>query len=112
MREMLYHAAGDIDAQTGGAIQLYVDTLGVGASGVIHDVRHNCYLRVVKTGYSHLLFRVTTPATGPWPAVVATPEGETIKDITDENQLRAAIEQVVQRERTKEVVFYLLSTVR
>jgi hypothetical protein len=112
MREMLYEAAGDVDAQTNGALQLHLDTLGVGPSGVIKEVRHTCYLKVAKTGYLHLLFRVTTPATGLWPATTATPEGETVTDIQDEAQLRAAIESILQRERTKEVVFYLLSTAR
>ncbi len=112
MREMLVDAVGDIDTQTGGAIVLYVDTLGVGASGVIRDVRHNCYLKLVKTGYAHLLFRVTTPVAGPWPALVTTPDGESFPDVRDESQLRAAIREIVQRERTKEIVFYLLSTVR
>src|SRR5438132_979193 len=53
LRDMLYEAAGDIDAQTNGAIRFYVDTLGV--SGAVKQVRHNCYLRVPKTDYSHLL---------------------------------------------------------
>jgi hypothetical protein len=112
MREMLYEGAGDVDARTGGALQFYVDTLGVGRSGVIHDVRHNCYLKVVKTGYLHLLFRVTTPASAPWPATVGTPEGESFTDLQDESQLRDAIRQILERERTTEVVFFLISTVR
>src|SRR5437868_13985472 len=89
LREMLYDAAGDIDSKTNGAIQFYVDTLGV--SGTVAKVRHNCYLRVPKTAYTHLLFQVTTPVPGPWPATVSTPEGETFQDIRDENQLRDAI---------------------
>jgi hypothetical protein len=59
----------------------------------------------------YLLFRVTTPLPGPWLATVATPEGETFSDIQDENQLRDALQKVFQRERTKEVVLYLLGTV-
>jgi len=110
IREMLYDAAGDIDAKTNGAIQFYVDTLGV--SGAIEKVRHNCYLRVPKTGYTHLLFRVTTPVPGPWPAAVSTPERESFSNIQDETGLRDAVEKLLQRERTKEVVLYLLSTVR
>jgi hypothetical protein len=85
MREMLYDAAGDLDTRTGGALRFYVDTLGV--SGSVEKVRHNCYLRVPKTGYTHLLFRVTTPVPGPWPTIL-------------------------QRDRTKEIVLYLLSTAR
>lgn len=110
MREMLREAAGDIDDQTGGAIAFYVDTLGV--SGTVEGVRHNCYLRVAKTGYTHLLFRVSTPVPGPWPATATTPEGEAFRDIQDEAQLHDAIQQIIGRDRTKEVVLYLLSTVR
>ena len=109
LREMLHDAAGDIDTQTNGAIQFYVDTLGV--SGTVRQVRHNCYLRVPKTEYNHLLFQVSTPVPGPWPATATTPEGERFADIQDENQLRAAIQQILQRERTKEIVLYLLGTV-
>src|SRR4051794_25839795 len=87
MREMLYDAAGDIDTHTGGAIQFYVDTLGV--SSTVDKVRHNCYLRVSKNGYMHLLFRVTTPVPGPCPAFATTPEGEAFDDINDESRLRS-----------------------
>ena len=86
LREMLYDAAGDIDGRTNGAIHFYVDTLRV--SGAIKNVRHNCYLRVPKTDYMHLLFQASTPVPGPWPAALTTPEGEAFKDIRDENQLR------------------------
>jgi hypothetical protein len=109
LREMLYDAAGDIHALTNGAIQFYVDTLGV--SDTIDKIRHNCYLRLPKTGYTHLLFQVTTPVPGPWPASVATPEGEKYTDIQDEAQLRDAIEQILKRERTKEIVLYFRGTV-
>jgi hypothetical protein len=110
MREMLYDAAGDLDARTNGLLEFYVDTLGV--ADATRQVRHNCYLGVKKTGYNHLLFRVTTPATGPWPATLVTPEGDSHADIQDEPALRHAIQQVLQRERTKEIVLYLMSTVR
>src|SRR5438445_3999162 len=99
LREMLYELAGDVDTRTKGALSFYVDTLGV--SGTVKHVRHNCYLRVPKTDYTHLLFQVITPVPGPWPATVTTPEGEKIPDIQDENGLRVAIEQILQRERTK-----------
>ena len=39
-------------------------------------------------------------------------EGPAIPDVPDEKQLRETIEQVLQRERTKEIVLFLLSTVR
>src|SRR5262245_54061522 len=97
LREMLYAAAGDIDVQTKGAIQFYVDTLGI--SGTVKHVRHNCYLRVPKTEYTHLLFQASTPVPGPWPADIATPEGEKFSNLQDETQLRAAIEQLLQRDR-------------
>lgn len=110
MREMLQDAAGDIDAQTNGDIQFFVDTLGV--SGFIEKVRHNCYLRVPKTNYKHLLFRVTTPVPGPWPADATTPEGEEFQDVQDEGQLRDKIQEILNRDRTKEVVLFLLNTAR
>jgi hypothetical protein len=107
MREMLEDAVGDIAAQTQGEIQFYVDTLGV--SNTIEKVRHNCYLRVQRTGYTHLLFRVTTPVPGPWPAKIATPEGELFTNLQDESQLRQAIQDILQRERTREIVLFLLN---
>jgi hypothetical protein len=111
MREMLTELAGDIGPQTNGDIEFHIDTLGV--SGVIDNkIRHNCYLRVPKTNYNHLLFRVTTPVPGPWPATAATPEGDKYPEMEDETQLRNVIEQILNRDRTKEVVYYLLSTVR
>lgn len=73
MMEMLYDAAGDISAQTSGAIDFYIDALGVGTSGAIQDIRYNCYLRVVKNNYMHLLFRVTTPVAAPFPATASNP---------------------------------------
>lgn len=98
---MLCDAAGDIDTKTNGEILFYVDTLGV--SGTVKQVRHNCYLRVRKTDYNHLLFRVTAPVPGPWPGKVTTPEGDkNTQDILDETQLRAAIQEMLQRERTNE----------
>jgi hypothetical protein len=107
---MLYEAAGDIDARTNGAIQFYVDTIGTpGSTG---KVRHNCYLRIPKTDFNHLLFRVTTPVPGPWPATVTTPEGETFADLQDESQLRGALQQILQRKRTTEIVLFLLSSLR
>jgi hypothetical protein len=111
MMEMLYDAAGDIGNQTNGKIDFYVDALGMGVSGAIKEIRHNCYLRVIKNSYTHLLFRVTTLVAGPFPATAATPEGEQYPDLKDENELRAAIGKILQRERTKEIVLYLLNTV-
>ena len=84
MREMLVEAVGDISAQTNGDIQFYVDLVGRGSSGLVESIRYNCYLRAEKTGYLQLFFQVTTPSTGPWPAVLATPEGEKYSNLTDE----------------------------
>ena len=112
MIEMLYDAAGDIGAQTGGTIDFYVDAVGAGISGAVQHIRYNCYLRVVKKDYIHLLFRVTSPVAGPFPATAVTPEGERYPDLKDEAELRDAIGKILQRERTKEVVLYLLGTAR
>ena len=109
--EMLYDAAGDIGQQTNGDIDFYVDPVGVGVSGAIKDIRYNCYLRVVKNSYTHLLFRVTTPVAGPFPATAATPEGERYPDLKDETELRDAIRAILQRPRTTEIVLHLLKTV-
>ncbi len=79
MLQMLHDAAGDIGAQTNGKLDFYVDTLGVGAAGAIRHIRHNCSLRVPKNNYTHLLFQVTTPVAGPFPATAAIPEGRSIR---------------------------------
>lgn len=112
MMEMLRDLAGDIDAQTGGKVDFYIDPVGVGISGAVQHIRYNCYLRVVKNNYTHLLFRVTTPVASPFPATAETPEGERFSDLKTEDELRHAVSQVLQRQRTQEVVLYLLATVR
>jgi hypothetical protein len=109
MRNMLYAAAGDIATQTNNKIQFFVDTVGVGSSGLVQRLRLNCYLRVPTASYSHLLFQVTTPVGGPWPASVATPEGEEYPDIDSEAKLTQALGEILQRDRTKEILAYLLS---
>jgi hypothetical protein len=112
MREMLRDAAGDISAQTNGDLEFFIDTVGVGSSGAVQHLRHNCYLQVVKKNYFHLLFQVTTPVGSPFPASIGTPEGESYKDIKTEPELLDALKHVLQRERTKEVILFLLGTVR
>jgi len=112
MREMLIDAVGDIKTQTSGDIEFHVDLVGVGTSGLVQNLRYNCYLRAAKTGYLYMLFQVTTPSTGVWPAKLTTPEGDTYTALQDETQLRAAIGQVLQRQRTAEIVYYLRSMVR
>lgn len=104
---MIMDLVGDIARQTGGKIELYIDTLGV--TGDVEEVRHNCYLRVPATGYNHLLFRVTTPLPGPWPAEITTPEGDPPARASNETELRVAVEAVLQRDRTREIVHFLLS---
>lgn len=109
MFQMLNDAAGDIVTQTNGVIDFYVDSVGVGFAGAVEKLRYNCYLRLVKKSYLHLLFRVSTPVASPFPATLETPEGERHPDLQDEAELRDAIASVLQRERTKDVVLSLLS---
>ncbi len=109
MREILQSMAGDIAAQTNNKIEFYVDTVGVGASGLVQNLRYNCYLRVPANSYAHLLFQVTTPAASSFPATVATAEGDKYENVADESQLRQTIQAVLQRDRTKEILAYLLN---
>jgi hypothetical protein len=95
MRDMLYAAAGDIAAQTNNKIQFYVDTVGVGSSGLVQNLRYNCYLRTPATSYSHLLFQVTTPVASPWVASLGTPEGDQYTGIDSETKLTQAIGQIL-----------------
>jgi hypothetical protein len=111
MMELLYDTGGDLGQQTNGDIGFYVDSVAVGVSGPIKDIRCNCYLRVVKSSYTHLLFRVTTPVAGPFPATAATSKGERYPDLKDETELRDAIRDILQRPRTTEIVLFLLKTV-
>lgn len=110
MQIMLYDAAAGIGAQTNGKLDFYVDTVGVGRAGAVEHIRYNCYLRVPKNNYLHLLFQVTTPVTGPFPAEVVTPEDDEYPNIADEPALLTAIGAILQRERTKEVALYLMTT--
>ncbi|MGL4555158.1 MAG: hypothetical protein ACRC33_28665 [Gemmataceae bacterium] len=109
--DMLADAAGDIEAQTGGGLAFYVDILGVGPGRRVKEFRHDCYLRVPKTGAMHLLFRVTTPFGGLWPAVPWTPEGDAIPVANTEDELRESIRRILHRDRTLEKVAQLRSTV-
>lgn len=111
MQMMLYDAAAGIDAQTNGKLDFFIDAVGVGRAGAVEHIRYNCYLRVPKNSYLHLLFQVTTPVAGPFPAEAVTPEGDRYPNIADEPALLAAIAAILQRERTKEIAIYLMSTV-
>jgi len=111
MLQMLYDAAAGVGAQSNGKLDFYIDAVGVGAAGAVERIRYNCYLRVSRNNYTHLLFQVTTPVAGPFPATAATPEGETYPNLADEPALLGAISAILQRERTKEVAVYLMSSV-
>lgn len=110
MGEMLYDAAAGLGQITQGKLDFYVDAVGVADPqfGPVTKIRYNCYIRVVKKAYLHLLFQVTTPASSSFPAEIGTPEGDSIPPAKDEADLRAAIATILQRSRTKEVVNYLL----
>jgi hypothetical protein len=45
-----------------------------------------------------------------FPASAATTEGEEYRELKNEEELRAAIGNILKRERTKEIVLYLLKT--
>jgi hypothetical protein len=109
MVEMLYDAAGDIAQLTSNKLDFHVETGGISASGLLQNMRHNCYLRVISKAYLHLLFQVKTPVTTPFEAALSTPEGETFPHLKDEPELREAIRQVLARPRTVEVVQFLLN---
>ncbi len=110
MAEMLYDAAGGLAQISQNKLDFYVDAIGAAPdpSGPVTKIRYNCYIRVIKKAYLHLLFQVTTPSSSPFDAEIATPEGESFAPIKDENELVNAITDVLQRPRTKEVVEYLL----
>ena len=112
MFEMLLAAAGGIGAKTEGEVDFHIDAVGVGpVGGPVQRIRYNCYLRVVKTGYLYLLFRVITPVAAAFPARAETPEGDEYAEIGDEHALIEVISKILQRERTREIVLYLLSIV-
>ena len=110
MAEMLYDAAGDLGILTNGKLDFYVDSVGVAPSvnGPVTKIRYNCYIRVIARSYLHLFFQVTTPSSGPFDADLGTPEGDQFPAIKSEGELLKAIEEIMKRPRTKEVVEYLL----
>ena len=109
MAEMLYDAAGDLATVTGNRLDFYVDAIGVAPThGPVTQIRYNCYIRVISKGYLHLFFQVTTPAGGPFPANLDTPEGDPYSPIHDEPELRNTITAAMQRTQTTEVIEYLL----
>lgn len=110
MAEMLYDAAAGLGQITQGKLDFYVDAVGVADPqfGPVTKIRYNCYIRVVKKAYLHLLFQVTTPSSAAFPAEIGTPEGDIIPPANDEAALAAAIATILQRSRTREVIDYLL----
>lgn len=110
MAEMLYDAAAGLAQISQNKLDFYVDAVGVAPDpfGPVTKIRYNCYIRVIKKTYLHLLFQVTTPSSGPFDAEIGTPEGDSYPPVKDENELVATITKVLQRPRTKEVVEYLL----
>jgi hypothetical protein len=108
MAEMLYDLAKDISVITSGRLDFHIDAVGIGAIGAVTHIRYNCYLRVIKKAYLHLLFRVTTEVGSPFPAEFATPEGDSIQKATNQTELEQRVREILQRQRTKDVVDYLL----
>jgi hypothetical protein len=110
MAEMLYDAAGDLAPITKNKLDFYVDAVGIAdpPAGPTTKIRYNCYIRVIKSGNVHLFFQVTTPSASPFEADLGTPEGEKFTSIKDETELIHAINQIMQRPRTTEVINYLL----
>jgi hypothetical protein len=110
MVEMLYDNAGDVGVVTNNKLDFHVSSVGIGAGGAIKQMRHNCYLRVIKNAYTHLLFQITCPVATPFKAKAATPEGDAYPEINSETELRDVIQQILARPRTKEIMVFLLST--
>jgi hypothetical protein len=110
MVEMLNEFAGDVGSITNNKLEFRVDSVGVGGAGAIKEMRHNCYLRVIKNAYTHLLFRITCPVATPFPAKAATPEGDPYPEINNENELQDTIKQILARPRTMEILVFLLNT--
>ena len=110
MAEMLYDAAGDLARITNNKLDFYVDGVGVAdpPAGPVTKIRYNCYIRVIKSGNVHLFFQVTTPSASPFDADLGTPEGARFNSIKDESELLNAINHIMQRPRTTEVISYLL----
>ncbi len=55
------------------------------------------------------LFQVTTPTASPWIATIGTPEGDEHDNIDSEPKLHQALADILQRQRTKEILTYMLS---
>lgn len=110
MVEMLYDAAAGLGGITNNKLDFHVDSVGVGAAGSIKEMRHNCALRVIKNGYTHLLFRITCPVANPFPAKAGTPEGDSYPEIKSETELLDVIKQILARPKTAEILVLLVNT--
>jgi hypothetical protein len=110
MAEMLYDTAAGLSQISQNKLDFYVDAVGVAPDplGPVTKIRYNCYIRVISKTYLHLLFQVTTPSSSAFDAEIGTPESDKISTVKDETELVAAIGQILQRPRTKEVIDYLL----
>ncbi len=110
MAEILREVAGDLASVTNNKLDFYVDAVGVAdpPAGPVAKIRYNCYIRVIKSGNVHLFFQVTTPSASPFDADIGTPEGESYGSLKNETELRNAIQEIMNRPRTSEVISYLL----
>lgn len=110
MADMLCEAAAGLDQISQNKLDFYVDAVGVPSHsfGPATKIRYNCYIRIVKKAYLHLLFQVTSPSGSAFDAEIGTPEGDSFPPIKDEAELIQAIKTILQRSRTKEVIAYLL----
>ena len=110
MAEMLYDAAAGLSQISQNKLDFYIDALGVDPNpfGPVTSIRYNCYIRVISKSYLHLLFQVTTPSSGPFDAEFGTPEGDSYPIAHVENELRTTIGEILKRDKTKEVIEYLL----
>ncbi|HEY5313212.1 MAG TPA: hypothetical protein VIK18_11865 [Pirellulales bacterium] len=107
---MLYDAAAGLAQISQNKLDFYVDAVGVAPDtfGPVTKIQYNCYIRVIKKAYLHLLFQVTTPSSGPFDADVGTPEGDQYPPAKGESELVATVGKILQRPHTKDVVEYLL----
>lgn len=110
MAEMLHDAAAGLAQISQNKLDFHVDALGVAANtfSPVTRLRYNCYIRIVGKAYLQLLFQVTTPVGSPFPAEIGTPEGDAIPVANNLAELQSAIQTILQRPRTKEVLDYLL----
>lgn len=109
MAEMLYDSAAGLSQISRNKLDFYIDAVGVANGfGPVTKIRYNCYIRVIQKTYLHLLFQVTTPSAKPFPAEFGIPEGDSFAPASDEAELRQTISAILQRQRTREAIEYLM----